>query len=207
MDRTTQPDGAEELVQVKTHGVLLEGSLGVPLSALGVILFAHGSGSSRHSPRNRHVALLLRQAGFATLLLDLLTAAEENIDVQTRQLRFDIDFLAERLLAAADWLHGTPRTRNLAIGCFGASTGAGAALLAASRRPELIKAVVSRGGRPDLAWGALAQVQAPTLLIVGGEDKPVIELNRQALAHAARPQRTPHHPGGHPSVRGTGCPG
>jgi dienelactone hydrolase len=181
MDRSARADVSEHVVGFEAEGATLVGSLSVPASAQGLVLFAHGSGSSRHSPRNRHVAQVLRDAGLATLLFDLLTPEEEVLDAQTRTLRFDIDFLAGRLIVAADWLINSPKARHLSLGCFGASTGAGAALLAAARRPEIIKAVVSRGGRPDLARAALPSVQAPTLLIVGGEDTPVIEFNRQAL--------------------------
>src|SRR5260221_12494601 len=148
----------------------LAGDLVVPHRATGVGLFAHGSGSSRHSPRNRYVASVLQQGGFATLLLDLLTAAEEQVDLETGALRFDIDLLGKRLLEATDWLQCAPATRDLPIGYFGASTGAGAALVAAAERPSGIRAVVFRGGRPDLAGLALPRVQAPTLLIVGGND-------------------------------------
>jgi dienelactone hydrolase len=147
-----------------------------------VVLFAHGSGSSRHSPRNRHVARLLNEAQLATLLIDLLTPDEEAVDLRTAHLRFDIGLLAERLVGAADWLTQHPDTRELPIGCFGASTGAAAALVAAAERPEAVAAVVSRGGRPDLAGAALGRVRAPTLLIVGGNDFQVIELNRAAFA-------------------------
>ncbi len=160
----------------------LHGDLVVPERATGIILFAHGSGSGRHSPRNRYVASVFQQGGLATLLLDLLTAAEEQADLDTGHLRFDIGLLAERVLEATDWLGGEPATRGLQIGYFGASTGAGAALVAAAERPSLVRAVVSRGGRPDLAGSALVRVQAPTLLIVGGDDYQVIKLNRQALA-------------------------
>jgi dienelactone hydrolase len=145
-------------------------------------LFAHGSGSSRHSPRNRYVARVLNEAGLATLLLDLLTPDEEAVDLRTGHLRFNIELLAKRLLGAAEWLKRQPQTRQLAVGYFGASTGAAAALVAAAERPELTGAVVSRGGRPDMAGQALQRVQAPTLLIVGGNDFPVIELNRAAFA-------------------------
>jgi pimeloyl-ACP methyl ester carboxylesterase len=145
------------------------------------VLFAHGSGSGRHSPRNRHVARLLNQARLATLLLDLLTAEEEALDEGSADLRFDIGLLATRLTGATDWLAGQENARDLNIGYFGASTGAAAALVAAAQRPERVKAVVSRGGRPDLAGTALVHVQAPTLLIVGGDDGPVIELNQMAL--------------------------
>ncbi len=160
----------------------LHGDLVVPERATGIILFAHGSGSGRHSPRNRYVASVFQQGGLATLLLDLLTAAEEQADLDSGHLRFDIGLLAERVLEATDWLVREPATRGLQIGYFGASTGAGAALVAAAERPSLVRAVVSRGGRPDLAGSALGRVQAPTLLIVGGDDCQVIKLNRQALA-------------------------
>jgi dienelactone hydrolase len=173
--------GDEQTVRVTAGPVTLEGSLAVPPGAAGVVLFAHGSGSSRHSPRNRYVASVLREAGLATLLLDLLTSDEEAVDEVTRHLRFDIGLLATRLVGATDWLREHPATRQLRIGYFGASTGAGAALVAAAERPEVVGAVVSRGGRPDLAGPALAQVRAPTLLIVGGDDIPVIRLNQEAL--------------------------
>jgi dienelactone hydrolase len=175
----SQVFGEELAVQVPVGSVIVDGDLGLVESPEGVVLFAHGSGSSRHSPRNRYVAQVLRKAGLATLLLDLLTPDEEAIDLQTRHLRFDIDLLAERLIGATGWLTEYPKTRGMTVGYFGASTGAGAALKAATRRPT--GAVVSRGGRPDLAGPALPHVQAPTLLIVGGRDVPVIELNRQAL--------------------------
>jgi len=153
----------------------------VPDGAHGVVLFAHGSGSSRHSPRNQYVARVLRQAGLGTLLIDLLTADEESVDQYTRHLRFDIELLALRLIGTTDWLRQHPLTDELPIGYFGASTGAGAALLAAADRPDVVRAVVSRGGRPDLAGPALLRVHAPTLLIVGGADAPVIDLNERAL--------------------------
>jgi len=162
--------------------VTLEGNLSLPKGADGVVLFAHGSGSSRHSPRNRYVAALLNQAKLATLLVDLLTSDEEAIDMQTAHLRFDIGLLAERLVAVTDWLTQNPETRHLRVGYFGASTGAAAALVAAAERADVLGAVVSRGGRPDLAGPALPRVRAPTLLIVGGNDFQVIELNRAALA-------------------------
>jgi putative phosphoribosyl transferase len=168
------------LVQVAAGPVTLEGDLDLPQDATGVALFAHGSGSSRHSPRNRFVAEVLQQAGLGTLLIDLLTSAEERIDVTTGHLRFDISLLARRLTGAVEWLQGNAITRTLPIGLFGASTGAAAALVAAANRPEAVRAVVSRGGRPDLAGPALHAVAAPTLLIVGGDDEPVITLNRQA---------------------------
>jgi putative phosphoribosyl transferase len=170
----------EQPIRLSPDG--LAGDLVVPKRPAGVVLFAHGSGSSRHSPRNRYVASVLQRGGFATLLLDLLTAAEEQVDLNTAHLRFDIGLLGERLREATDWLSREPATRGLSIGYFGASTGAAAALAAAAERPSLIGAVVSRGGRPDLAGSALPRVQAPTLLIVGGNDRQVIGLNQQALA-------------------------
>lgn len=159
----------------------LGATLGMPQRPRGIVIFAHGSGSSRHSKRNRYVAGVLQEGGFATLLLDLLTEAEEQVDLRTRHLRFDIGLLAGRLMEAADWLQREPSTRGLPIGAFGASTGAAAALIAAAERPRAIRAVVSRGGRPDLAGAALPRVAAPTLLIVGGADHQVIELNREAF--------------------------
>lgn len=162
-------------------GVALEADLRLPTTPpVGIVVFAHGSGSSRHSPRNRHVAAVLRHAGLATLLLDLLTADEERIDVRTRRYRFDIELLADRVVATLDRVAGRPETASLPIGCFGASTGAAAALIAAAERPDTVRAVVSRGGRPDLAGDALARVRAPTLLVVGGADPVVIDLNRDA---------------------------
>jgi putative phosphoribosyl transferase len=158
----------------------LDGDLRLPHNAFGVVLFAHGSGSSRHSPRNQFVARALNKAGLATLLVDLLTPEEDFIDLQTRAYRFDITLLSDRLMASIDWLIHQSETRNLNIGLFGASTGAGAALAAAAARPSFVSAVVSRGGRPDLANAAIPQVRAPTLLIVGERDQPVMELNQQA---------------------------
>ena len=160
----------------------LKGDLAVPENANGIVIFAHGSGSSRHSPRNRYVAEEMQRGGLATLLMDLLTQAEEEVDLRTRSLRFDVALLAGRLEEATRWAQQSPATRELAIGYFGASTGAAAALIAAAEQPEAVAAVVSRGGRPDLAGGALTRVRAATLLIVGGEDDYVIELNRGALA-------------------------
>jgi putative phosphoribosyl transferase len=171
----------EQPVRVLAGPVGLDGDLATPADARGVVLFAHGSGSGRHSPRNRQVAATLGRVGFATLLLDLLTLEEEAADRQSGRLRFDVELLAGRLLAAAGWLAADQRTAGLPIGLFGASTGAGAALLAAAERPETVAAVVSRGGRPDLAGAALGRVQAPTLLIVGALDPQVLELNRAAL--------------------------
>jgi putative phosphoribosyl transferase len=166
---------------VKIAPLGLSGDLVVPEHAKGIVLFAHGSGSGRHSPRNRYVADVLQRGGLGTLLLDLLTEAEEQVDLESGHLRFDIDLLAKRLLDATDWLQRQPAGRNMSIGYFGASTGAGAALVAAAERPSLIGAIVSRGGRPDLAGSELPRVKAPTLLIVGSEDREVIELNRSAF--------------------------
>ena len=167
----------EQEIKIAPDG--LSGDLVMPERASGVVLFAHGSGSSRHSSRNRYVAGVLQQGGFATLLLDLLTAAEEQVDGATGHLRFDINLLADRLLEATDWRQRDPQTHGFPIAHFGASTGAGAALVAAAERPLLIKAVVSQGSRPDLAGSALSRVQAPTLLIVGGNDHLVIRLNQE----------------------------
>jgi dienelactone hydrolase len=175
-------DNLERTVSIPADGVTLEGTLGVPPAALGIVLFAHGSGSSRFSPRNRYVARTLRSAGLGTLLLDLLSPSEEQVDEVTRHHRFDIPMLARRLVLAIDWLAAEPATANLPVGLFGASTGAGAALVAAAERPDRVAAVVSRGGRPDLAGDALPRVRAPTLLIVGGRDDVVITLNEQARA-------------------------
>ena len=172
----------EREVRVWVGSVIFEGNLDIPESARGVVLFAHGSGSGRHSPRNRYVAEELQQAGLGTLLIDLLTSEEEEIDLRTRHLRFDIGLLAERLVGDTDWLAQNPDTQSLRVGYFGASTGAGAALVAAAERPNVVGAVVSRGGRPDLAREDLPRVVAPTLLIVGGEDHPVIGMNREAMA-------------------------
>ena len=174
---------------------MLAGDLVVPGPARGMVLFAHGSGSSRHSPRNRAVAAVLQDAHMATLLIDLLTAAEERIDAATGHLRFDIALLARRLAGVLDWLAANPDTSRLATGLFGASTGGGAALVAAADRPRQVRAVVSRGGRPDLAGQALARVLAPTLLIVGGDDVPVIGMNREAMAQMTATVRLEIVPG------------
>ena len=175
-------------VSVPVADAVLDGGFVLPEEPRGVVLFAHGSGSSRHSPRNRRVAATLNEAGFGTLLLDLLTAAEEDADRATGQHRFDIDLLARRLVAAIDWLRGE-RDLSLPIGLFGASTGAAAALVAAAQRPDDVDAIVSRGGRPDLAGTALGSVRAPTLLIVGGADVQVLELNRRALQLLQAPMK------------------
>lgn len=168
--------------EVKIPGgqVQLSGHMEGPDAAEGIVVFVHGSGSSRFSPRNQQVAARLRAAGLATLLFDLLTPEEDIVDRGTRAYRFDIDLLAKRLIRTTDWLDGDPSTLSMPVGYFGASTGAAAALIAAAERPERISAVVSRGGRPDLAMNSLPQVKAPTLLIVGGMDTEVIRLNKQA---------------------------
>ncbi|MFL6367528.1 MAG: dienelactone hydrolase family protein [Nitrososphaeraceae archaeon] len=182
-DKKEEEQEYYQLVHVPTGGqVVLEANLSIPKNTQGVVIFAHGSGSSRHSPRNRYVAQVLQNEGIATLLLDLLTEEEEEIDLQTRHLRFDIGLLAQRLVGATDWLKQNSGSRNLKVGYFGASTGAAAALVAAAERPNTINAIVSRGGRPDLAGtDNLQKVQASTLLIVGGNDVPVIAMNKQAL--------------------------
>jgi putative phosphoribosyl transferase len=182
MDKGSQGVVRERAVQVPAGGVRLEGDLHLPSDAQGMVLFAHGSGSSRHSRRNRFVAQALNEAALGTLLIDLLTPQEEILEERTRHLRFDIGLLSGRLIDAVAWLQKTGETRELPIGTFGASTGAAAALVAAAQRPEAVAAVVSRGGRPDLAGSVLSQVRAPTLLIVGGADHPVIEMNEAAYA-------------------------
>jgi putative phosphoribosyl transferase len=169
-------------VRIDADGVRLAGELAIPSPALGAVVFAHGSGSTRLSPRNKLVADTLNDGGLATLLFDLLTPAEAFADAVDGHLRFDIPFLASRLESATDWLSAQPAVHTLKIGIFGASTGAGAALIAAGERPDLVSAVVSRGGRPDLAGAWLSRVTAPTLLIVGSRDDDVVALNRAALA-------------------------
>ena len=169
-------------VSIRTGAVVLDGMLSIPERAGGVVMFVHGSGSSRFSPRNRRVAGVLDAGGLGTLLFDLLTAQEQEIDERTAALRFDIGLLTQRLIDAVDWLVERPDSRGLRIGLFGASTGAAAALAAAADRPERIAAVVSRGGRPDLVLPVLPRVRAPTLLIVGGLDQPVIGMNQRAAA-------------------------
>ena len=185
----------QKLVHVSAGPVELEGNLSLPANASGIVLFAHGSGSSRHSPRNRFVAEQLQQAGLATLLIDLLTAEEEIADRPSGYLRFDIQLLAQRLGYVTDWLKQNQSTHALKIGYFGASTGAGAALLTAADHPQDVVAIVSRGGRPDLAGDALLRVKAPTLLIVGGEDRQVIRLNETALAQMHGEKRLDIIPG------------
>jgi dienelactone hydrolase len=171
----------EREVTFPVGNAVLRGDLSIPPEAKGLVLFAHGSGSSRFSPRNRYVARVLNQAGFATLLMDLLTPEEERADAATGDFRFDIRLLAGRLIGAVDWVGREPSTKYLRLGCFGASTGAAAALIAAAERPDRVLAVVSRGGRPDLADDALRRVLAPTLLLVGGADRQVIALNQTAF--------------------------
>jgi predicted alpha/beta-hydrolase family hydrolase len=181
-------------ITIPIDGIVLEGSLAIPSNAVGLVMFAHGSGSSRHSPRNRHVAKLLNDRGLATLLFDLLTADEERVDAIDATLRFDVEMLAERLVAATDNLVTSGRA-PLPIGYFGGSTGAAAALIAAARRPAQIAAVVSRGGRPDLARGSLPAVRAPTLLVVGGADTWVLQANREAAARMTAPHEVVVVPG------------
>lgn len=201
--RTGKPEGhavcrspvSEGEVTVQSAGVELAGSLTLPDPSAGLVLFAHGSGSSRFSRRNRYVARVLVEGGLATLLFDLLTAAEERIDDLDRSLRFDIPLLGRRLIGAIDWAGSQPDLSGLPIGLFGASTGAAAALVAAAARPDRVAAVVSRGGRPDLAAEALPRVRSPTLLIVGGWDDEVLQLNRQAAAHLTAPHALQVVPG------------
>jgi putative phosphoribosyl transferase len=177
----------ESPVQIPAAGVILDGDLITPADAAGVVVFAHGSGSSRHSPRNRMVAARMQEAGYATLLMDLLTAGEDEIDSRTRQFRFDIPRLASRLTGAIRWLSDRPDTAEMPVALFGASTGAAAALIAAAEVPDHVQLVISRGGRPDLAGDALPRVQAPTLLIVGGRDLEVLDLNKAAAAQLRGP--------------------
>ena len=169
-------------IQMLSTGVRLEGILSIPPEAKGLVLFVHGSGSSRHSPRNQYVAQTLQEAGLATLLFDLLTPEEEQMDLRTRHLRFDVNLLARRTAGVMEWLDLEPYARDFKIGLFGSSIGAAAALMAATELPDKVAAIVSRGGRPDLAEESLARVPAPSLLIVGSHDELVIELNEKALA-------------------------
>jgi putative phosphoribosyl transferase len=180
-------NAVHEAVRVNAGDVEVDADLGVPERATGLVIFAHGSGSSRFSRRNRAVAETLEAAGFGTLLLDLLTAQEEFVDERTREYRFDIGLLGRRVVGAIDWLQAQPNLDRLPIALFGASTGAAAALLAAAGRPAVVRAVISRGGRPDLAGDVLPLVKAPTLLIVGGDDAPVIEMNRDAMRRMRAP--------------------
>lgn len=185
----------QALVRLRVGDAELAAFFGLPVGANGIVAFAHGSGSSRLSARNQYVASVLRDAGLGTLLLDLLTSAEEEIDARTGKLRFDIELLARRVVGAVDWLAQDPEQAGHAIGLFGASTGAAAAIIAAAERPDAVRAVVSRGGRPDLAAEALARVCAPTLLIVGELDSHVIDLNRDAYAGLAGEKRLEIVPG------------
>lgn len=171
---------------VSLGGTDLPADISVPDRAQGLVLFAHGSGSSRHSPRNRHVADVLNRGAIATMLIDLLTEAEETVDIQTAELRFDIPLLGRRVAAITDWIERQPYLKNLGLGYFGASTGAAAALVAAAERRNIVRAVVSRGGRPDLAGTALKRVIAPTLFLVGGKDETVLNLNYAAMAQLPR---------------------
>ncbi len=186
VDRATAVERRE--VRLRAGGVELEGTLSLPANARGLVIFAHGSGSGRFSPRNQFVAERLNEASLATLLIDLLTRAEGEYDEWTARLRFDIPLLANRVVGAVDWAARHSTTQALPIGLFGASTGAAAAQIAAAERPADVGAVVSRGGRPDLAGEALARVQAPTLLVVGGRDLEVIELNREAAERMDAPK-------------------
>lgn len=202
MSAESDPAPDERAVAVAAPGVRLAGALALPSRARGVVVFAHGSGSGRLSPRNRLVARALNEAGVATLLMDLLSGEEEAEDLRTGRLRFDVGLLGERVVAAIDWLAAEavvgdlpPGVGNAPLGCFGASTGAAAALIAAAQRPHRVRAVVSRGGRPDLAGDALRDVVAPTLLIVGGRDAQVLELNRRAQPALAGESRLEVLPG------------
>ena len=177
----------ESGVQIPAAGVILDGDLVMPAAATGVVVFAHGSGSSRHSPRNRMVAGKLQKVGYATLLMDLLTPEEDEVDSRTRKFRFDIPRLASRLTAAIRWLSDRTESAQMPVALFGASTGAAAALIAAAEVPDHVQLVISRGGRPDLAGDALKRVQAPTVLIVGGRDLEVLDLNKAAAAQLSGP--------------------
>src|ERR1700731_1494835 len=207
MTVSVMPAVREQLIHVPVGTAILAGTLRLPEGSRGVILFAHGSGSGRHSPRNRRVAQLLNEARLATLLIDLLTSDEEAVDARTAHLRFNIELLTQRLIAATEWLARRADPGHLAIGYFGASTGAAAALVAATERSDLVGAVVSRGGRPDLAGPVLPLVQAPTLLIVGGNDIQVIELNRAALAALRCEKAARNRSGSDTPVRGAWSPG
>lgn len=176
----TQIEEVHTPVRLPVEGAVLSGDMYIPSHAAGMVVFAHGSGSGRFSPRNRYVASVLHRHALGTLLIDLLTPDEERLDVVTREHRFNIPLLAGRLASIADWIRGQPELAHFPLGYFGSSTGGGAALIAAATRPEQVKAVVSRGGRPDLAGNCLPRVRAPTLLLVGEWDEPVIELNEAA---------------------------
>jgi pimeloyl-ACP methyl ester carboxylesterase len=182
-------------IYIPLDGGEIQGDLNIPEHSMAIVIFAHGSGSSRHSPRNKFVAQALNDAGLATLLIDLLTAHEETLDLETGDFRFDISLLADRLSAVTNWLRTQVATQKLHVGYFGASTGAAAALVSAAKHPEIVEAIVSRGGRPDLAGTHLKGVHAPTLLVVGGNDPMVIELNRQAAAELKAEYRLEIIPG------------
>lgn len=182
MNQSSDQKDAGKLVRVSVDSATIEGNLSIPEGADGIVLFAHGAGSSRHSPRNNFVAQELRDGGLATLLIDLLTPEEKEVDRRTRRIRFDIDRLAERVVGTTDWLVEQAETEDLNVGIFGSSTGAAGALIAAAERPDVVEAVVSRGGRVDMAESVLGEVEASTLFIVGGRDVQVLGLNRQALA-------------------------
>jgi dienelactone hydrolase len=181
VDKKSEVSVEADLIQISFDSINLEGNLNIPEGAKALVIFAHGSGSSRHSPRNQFVAEELRKGNLGTLLFDLLTPEEENIDIRTRELRFNIDLLSERLIGATNWVLSQPATQELKIGYFGSSTGAAAALVGAAKLPDTIDAVVSRGGRPDLAGEFLNRIKASILLIVGGNDYHVIKLNEQAM--------------------------
>ena len=195
MAKSAQQRMSTREIQIRVGSSQLFGDLIIPESATGIVLFAHGSGSSRHSTRNQFVARVINEAGIATLLFDLLTRQEEAVDNYTREFRFNIDLLAQRLITATDWLSQQSQTAKLVPGYFGASTGGAAALVAAADLENRVGAVVSRGGRPDLAWEALSRVKAPTLLIVGGLDGPVIQLNEKAYAQLHCPKELKIVPG------------
>ncbi|MBE7385663.1 MAG: dienelactone hydrolase family protein [Leptolyngbya sp. SIO1E4] len=181
--KTLPKQNNDSSISITAGSVQLTGNLVIPTNAQGIVLFAHGSGSSRRSPRNRYVAEVLQEACLATFLFDLLTVEEEQIDQLTRRLRFDIGLLTDRLIRATDWIRQNPTTRQLKIGYFGASTGSAAALMAAAECPDAVSAIVSRGGRPDLAGSTLTRIKVPTLLIVGGDDTPVVALNQKAYQY------------------------
>jgi putative phosphoribosyl transferase len=185
----------EKVVKIPAGSATINGNLVITQKAKGIVLFAHGSGSGRFSPRNTKVAREINAAGIATLLIDLLTEEEEAIDIYSGEFRFNIELLAKRLVFATEWLKKNPKTKNLTVGYFGASTGAAAALIAAAKLPDWTKAVVSRGGRPDLAGKHLSKVKAPTLLIVGGDDVQVLELNKQAMAQMTAEKKLTVVPG------------
>lgn len=188
MIRLSEYDMVEVKIPIDETSAI-NGNLTIPQGATAVVVFAHGSGSGRFSPRNQYVAKVFNQAGIATLLIDLLTPEEEEIDVVTTEYRFNIELLAQRLVTATQWLKQEPKTSGMTFGFFGASTGAAAALIGAARLPDIVKAVVSRGGRPDLAGDFLEQVEAPTLFLVGGLDEVVLDLNRQAMAQMSAETR------------------